>query len=213
MEAANLGAREAGVRSVGLRIELPFEQGMNEYVDLPLHFHYFFTRKLMLVRYASGFVVFPGGYGTLDETFECLTLIQTQRAGPLPLVLAGSGWWDGLLDWLRERVVGEGKASPEDLDLMRVSDEPGGDRRDRQRGGALAGASTGGNRILISSMKPARRSGQRRLADLEHVLGVQLAGAREVERAGEDRVVADRDLGVHEVVDRVGRPRGRALAA
>jgi len=124
MEAANLGAREAGTRSVGLRIELPFEQDMNEYVDLPLHFHYFFTRKVMLVRYASAFVVFPGGFGTLDETFECLTLIQTQRAGPIPVVLAGSGWWDGLLDWLRERVVGEGKASPADLDLVRLSDEP-----------------------------------------------------------------------------------------
>jgi uncharacterized protein (TIGR00730 family) len=123
MEAANLGAHEAGVRSVGLRIELPFEQGMNDYVDLPLHFHYFFTRKIMLVRYACAFVVFPGGFGTLDETFECLTLIQTQRAGPLPVVLAGSGWWDGLLDWLRERVVAEGKASPADLDLVRVSDD------------------------------------------------------------------------------------------
>ena len=124
MEAANLGAREAGVRSVGLRIELPFEQGMNEHVDLPLQFHYFFTRKLMLVRYAAGFVVFPGGYGTLDETFECLTLIQTGRAGPLPLVLVGSSWWDGLLDWLRERVIGEGKASPGDLDLMQRCDDP-----------------------------------------------------------------------------------------
>jgi len=124
MEAANLGARDAGVRSAGLRIELPFEQDMNRYVDLPLRFRYFFTRKVMLVRYACAFVVFPGGYGTLDETFECLTLIQTQRAGPLPVVLAGSGWWDGLLDWLRERVVAEGKASPADLELVRVSDEP-----------------------------------------------------------------------------------------
>lgn len=124
MEAANLGARDAGVRSVGLRIELPFEQVTNEYVDLPLRFHYFFTRKVMLVRYACGFVVFPGGYGTLDETFECLTLIQTNRARDYPIVLAGSGWWDGLLDWLRERVVGEGKADPADLELMTVSDDP-----------------------------------------------------------------------------------------
>jgi hypothetical protein len=124
MEAANLGAREAGVRSVGLRIELPFEQHMNEYVDLPLHFHYFFTRKVMLVRYAHGFVVFPGGFGTLDETFECLTLIQTHRATHHPIVLAGSDWWRGLLNWVRERVVGEGKASPADLELVRVSDDP-----------------------------------------------------------------------------------------
>jgi uncharacterized protein (TIGR00730 family) len=124
MEAANLGAREAGVRSVGLRIELPFEQGMNEYVDLPLTFRYFFVRKVMLVRYACGFVVFPGGFGTLDETFECLTLIQTGRAGDYPMVLAGSGWWDALVDWLRERVVGEGKASPGDLELVQVSDDP-----------------------------------------------------------------------------------------
>ena len=124
MEAANRGASEAGVRSVGLRIDLPFEQMTNDFVDLPLRFHYFFTRKLMLVRYACAFVVFPGGYGTLDETFECLTLIQTGRADPLPLVLVGSGWWDGLVDWLRERVVGEGKASPADLELVRVSDNP-----------------------------------------------------------------------------------------
>ena len=124
MEAANLGAREAGARSVGIRIELPFEQDMNSYVDLPLRFHYFFVRKLMLVRYASGFVIFPGGFGTLDEMFECLTLIQTGKAPHHPLVLVGSAWWDSLVDWLRERVVGEGKASQHDVDLIRVSDDP-----------------------------------------------------------------------------------------
>ena len=124
MEAANRGAKDAGVRSVGLRIELPFEQMTNEFVDLPLRFHYFFTRKLMLVRYACAFVVFPGGYGTLDETFECLTLVQTGRADPLPIVLAGSSWWDGLVDWLRDRVVAEGKASQSDLELLRLSDDP-----------------------------------------------------------------------------------------
>ena len=124
MEAANRGAREAGARSVGIRIELPFEQTMNDYVDLPLRFHYFFVRKLMLVRYASGFVVFPGGFGTLDEAFECLTLIQTGKADNHPLVVVGSEWWDSLLDWLRERVVGEGKASASDLDLIRESDDP-----------------------------------------------------------------------------------------
>jgi uncharacterized protein (TIGR00730 family) len=124
MEAANRGAREAGVRSVGLRIELPFEQGMNPYVDLPLHFHYFFTRKLMFVRYASGFVVLPGGFGTLDELFEAITLIQTRRVRSFPVVLVGSGYWDGLLDWLRERLAGEGKVAPEDVDLLQVSDDP-----------------------------------------------------------------------------------------
>jgi uncharacterized protein (TIGR00730 family) len=124
MEAANRGAREAGVPSVGLRIELPFEQGMNRYVDVPLHFHYFFTRKLMFVRYASGFVVLPGGFGTLDELFEALTLIQTRRVRSFPVVLVGSGYWDGLLDWLRERLAGEGKVAPEDVDLLQVSDDP-----------------------------------------------------------------------------------------
>jgi uncharacterized protein (TIGR00730 family) len=124
MEAANRGARDAGARSVGVRIELPFEQDMNEYVDLPLRFRYFFVRKLMLVRYACGFVVLPGGFGTLDETFECLTLVQTGKAVNHPIVLVGSEWWDSLVDWLRDRVVGEGKADPTDLDLIRVCDDP-----------------------------------------------------------------------------------------
>jgi uncharacterized protein (TIGR00730 family) len=123
MEAANRGARDAGVTSVGLRIELPFEQGMNPYVDLPLHFHYFFTRKLMFVRYASGFVVLPGGFGTMDELFEAVTLIQTRRVRSFPVVLVGSGYWEGLLDWLRERVAAEGKISPDDLDIFQVSDD------------------------------------------------------------------------------------------
>jgi uncharacterized protein (TIGR00730 family) len=124
MEAANRGARDAGVRSVGLRIELPFEHGMNCFVDLPLHFEYFFTRKLMFVRYASGFVVFPGGFGTLDETFDALTLIQTGRVRNFPLVLVGSDYWSGLAGWLRERVAGEGKIAPGDADLLQVTDDP-----------------------------------------------------------------------------------------
>jgi uncharacterized protein (TIGR00730 family) len=124
MEASNRGAREAGVRSVGLRIALPFEQGVNAYVDLPLHFDYFFTRKLMFVRYASGFVVFPGGFGTLDELFDAVTLIQTRRVRSFPLVLVGSDYWRGLLEWMRERLSGEGKATPEDVDLLQVSDDP-----------------------------------------------------------------------------------------
>src|SRR3712207_6419127 len=124
MEAANRGAREAGVRSVGLRIELPFEQGMNPYVDLPLHFHYFFTRKLMFVRYASGFVALPGGFGTLDELFEIVTLIQTERVRDFPVVLVGTDYWSGLVDWVRERLAGEGKVAPEDLGILRVCDDP-----------------------------------------------------------------------------------------
>ena len=124
MEAANRGARDAGVRSVGLRIELPFEQGMNPYVDLPLHFHYFFTRKLMFVRYACAFVALPGGFGTLDELFEIVTLIQTRRVNDSPVVLVGRDYWGGLLDWVRDRLAAEGKISPEDLRILQLSDDP-----------------------------------------------------------------------------------------
>ena len=124
MEAANLGARDAGVRSVGLRIELPFEQEMNEYVDLPLHFHYFFTRKLMFVRYACAFVALPGGFGTLDELFEVVTLIQTRRIHDFPVVLVGTDYWGGLVDWLRERAVAEEKMSADDLGILELSDDP-----------------------------------------------------------------------------------------
>jgi hypothetical protein len=124
MEAANRGARDAGVRSAGLRIELPFEQGMNPYVDLPLHFHYFFTRKLMFVRYASGFVALPGGFGTMDELFEVVTLIQTERVHDFPVVLVGSGYWSGLVEWLRDRVAADGKIGAEDLDILTVTDDP-----------------------------------------------------------------------------------------
>jgi uncharacterized protein (TIGR00730 family) len=124
MEAANRGAQEANAPSIGLNIELPFEQGMNEYVDLGLTFHYFFTRKVMFVRYASGFVVFPGGFGTLDELFEALTLIQTDKIRNFPVVLVGSGYWSGLLDWARERMLAEGKIAEEDLDLLELIDQP-----------------------------------------------------------------------------------------
>ena len=124
MEAANRGARDAGVRSAGLRIELPFEQGMNPYVDLPLHFHYFFTRKLMFVRYACGFVALPGGFGTLDELFEVVTLIQTGRVHDFPVVLVGSDYWAGLLGWVRDRLAAEGRVAPDDLEILRVCDDP-----------------------------------------------------------------------------------------
>jgi uncharacterized protein (TIGR00730 family) len=124
MEAANRGAKEAGALSIGLNIELPFEQGMNPYVELGLEFHYFFTRKVMFVRYASGFVVFPGGFGTLDELFESLTLIQTGKIRNFPVVLMGGDYWSGLLDWVRERALAEGKIDETDMDLLSVTDDP-----------------------------------------------------------------------------------------
>jgi uncharacterized protein (TIGR00730 family) len=123
MEAANRGARDAGACSVGLRIELPFEQDMNQYVDLGLHFHYFFTRKLMFVRYASGFVALPGGFGTLDELFEALTLIQTHRVRSFPVVLMRPDYWEGLLGWLRGPVTSEAKVAAADVDLLRTTSD------------------------------------------------------------------------------------------
>ncbi len=124
MEAGNRGAQDAGALSIGLNIDLPFEQGMNPYVDLGLEFHYFFTRKVMFVRYASSFVVFPGGFGTLDELFEALTLIQTEKIHEFPVLLVGSRWWGGLVEWMRERMLDEGKISPDDIDRLRVTDDP-----------------------------------------------------------------------------------------
>jgi uncharacterized protein (TIGR00730 family) len=124
MEAANRGARDAGVPSVGLGIELPHEQGMNEWVDLPLTFHYFFTRKVMFVRYASAFVVFPGGFGTMDELFEAATLRQTEKIRYFPIVLVGSDYWGGLTDWLRARMLTDGYISPQDVDTLAVCDDP-----------------------------------------------------------------------------------------
>jgi uncharacterized protein (TIGR00730 family) len=124
MEAANRGAADAGVPSVGLNIELPFEQGMNEWVTLGIEFHYFFTRKLMFVRYASAWVIFPGGYGTLDELFEVLTLLQTGKARQHPVVLVGGDEWLGMRDWLREVVLAEGRIDAADLELFQVCDDP-----------------------------------------------------------------------------------------
>src|SRR5215213_9224571 len=123
MEAANLGAREAGAPSIGLNILLPAEQGMNPHVDIGLTFDYFFTRKLMFVRYSQAFVVFPGGYGTLDETFELLTLTQTGEAVLHPVVLAGSDYWSGLLDWIRDQLLARGRISEGDFALARVADD------------------------------------------------------------------------------------------
>jgi uncharacterized protein (TIGR00730 family) len=124
MEAANRGARDAGTQSVGLNIELPYEQATNRYVDLALRFHHFYARKVMFVRYACAFVVFPGGFGTLDELFEALTLIQTGKIRHFPVLLVERSYWQGLIDWSRDRLLAEAKIAPEDLDLMRLSDNP-----------------------------------------------------------------------------------------
>jgi uncharacterized protein (TIGR00730 family) len=124
MEAANRGAQLGGGPSIGLNIELPFEQGTNQYVDTAMHFHYFFVRKTMFVKYSIGFVVFPGGYGTLDEMFEALTLIQTGKIKHFPLVLFGAAYWRGLLDWLRNTVAAEHRIEPTDLDIFHVTDDP-----------------------------------------------------------------------------------------
>ena len=124
MEAANRGAQEGGSRSIGLNIELPFEQHENPYLDIEMTCHYFFTRKLFFVRYAVGFVVFPGGFGTLDELFEALTLDQTGKTRHFPVVLVGSDYWSGLLDWLRDSMLAEGKIAQPDLELVRVLDDP-----------------------------------------------------------------------------------------
>jgi uncharacterized protein (TIGR00730 family) len=124
MEAANWGAREADTLSIGLNIELPQEQGANEYLDRVVNFRYFFVRKTMLAKYSLAFVCFPGGFGTMDEMFESLTLIQTGKIRDMPVVLVGSEYWNGLLDWLRERVAADGKISPEDLELYHVTDDP-----------------------------------------------------------------------------------------
>jgi uncharacterized protein (TIGR00730 family) len=124
MEAGNRGARLAGVKSAGLNIELPFEQGVNPYVDIAVEFRYFFVRKTMFVKYAQGFVIFPGGFGTMDELFEALTLIQTGKVQNFPVILFGSAYWNGLREWLRTTVLAEGKIAPADLDLLIMCDSP-----------------------------------------------------------------------------------------
>jgi uncharacterized protein (TIGR00730 family) len=124
MEAANKGAAEAGGLSIGCNIELPFEQGSNAWLSRSLNFKFFFVRKTMFVKYATAFIVFPGGYGTLDELFEALTLIQTGKVKHFPVILFGGDYWAGLVDWLTRTVAGERKINPTDLLLFRITDDP-----------------------------------------------------------------------------------------
>jgi uncharacterized protein (TIGR00730 family) len=124
MEAANRGARDAGVTSVGLNIELPFEQKPNPYQDIALTFSFFFTRKMMFVRYATAFVVLPGGFGTLDELFEALVLEQVDKIRDFPIILFGTAYWNGLLEWIEERLIAEGMVRPDEGRLLVVTDDP-----------------------------------------------------------------------------------------
>jgi uncharacterized protein (TIGR00730 family) len=124
MEAANRGCQEGGGLSIGCNIELPKEQGLNQYVDLGIEFRYFFARKVMFVKYADAFVIFPGGYGTLDELFEALTLIQTRKVQDFPVILMGTDYWRGMIDWIRTSLLAEAAINPEDVDLLRLTDDP-----------------------------------------------------------------------------------------
>ncbi|MDL2274544.1 TIGR00730 family Rossman fold protein [Desulfosarcina sp. OttesenSCG-928-G10] len=124
MEAANKGATEAGGESVGLNIRLPFEQKPNPYASIRMEFKYFFIRKVMFIKYASAYIALPGGFGTLDELFEVVTLVQTRRIRPAPIILVGSDFWNGLLEWVREKLLSLALISPEDLDIVQVMDDP-----------------------------------------------------------------------------------------
>ena len=124
MEAANKGAAEAQGKSVGLNIELPHEQAGNRYANVPIHFHYFFARKVCFVKYSMGFVFMPGGFGTLDELFEIVTLVQTRRIPGFPLILFGRAYWQGLIDWMKRRLEADKFISPGDLDLLTITDDP-----------------------------------------------------------------------------------------
>jgi uncharacterized protein (TIGR00730 family) len=124
MEAANRGCQEGGGLSVGCNIELPHEQDLNDYVDLGVAFRYFFARKTMFVKYADGFVIMPGGFGTMDELFEAVTLIQTGKIEHFPIILVGTAFFGGLIDWMRVRLVGDGMIEAADVDLVVVTDDP-----------------------------------------------------------------------------------------
>jgi uncharacterized protein (TIGR00730 family) len=124
MEAANKGAAEAGGTSIGLNIILPFEQKPNPFANIKLDFKYFFIRKVMFIKYAAAYIIMPGGFGTMDELFEAVTLIQTKRIRPFPLILVGSDYWKGLVEWVKEKLLVEKRISPEDLEILQIMDEP-----------------------------------------------------------------------------------------
>ncbi|MFY9262079.1 MAG: TIGR00730 family Rossman fold protein [Actinomycetaceae bacterium] len=151
MSAGNQGAREAGTTSVGLGIELPFEQGMNEWVDLGVNFRYFFVRKMMFIKYSLGFVVLPGGYGTLDELFEALTLVQTKKVKSFPVVLVGSEFWGGLVDWIRERLRADGMISEGDDEIFTVVDSAED---------AIKAIKNGVHRLAVEKRAEDKRNGQ-----------------------------------------------------
>jgi uncharacterized protein (TIGR00730 family) len=162
MSAANKGASEAGGLSVGLGIELPFEQGMNPWVDLGVNFRYFFARKTMFVKYAEGFVVLPGGFGTFDELFEALTLVQTHKVTEFPIVLVGTDYWQGLLDWLRGPVLDRGMIREADLELIRLVDGPEeAVRIVRDRGAELRAA----ERAAAAAAERAQEEAEAEVAD------------------------------------------------
>jgi uncharacterized protein (TIGR00730 family) len=124
MEAVNKGAKEEGVKSIGINIELPFEQKPNPYITVPLSFRYFFVRKVMFIKYAIAYIVLPGGFGTLDEFFEALTLIQTRKIRPFPVILVGTDYWDDLIGFMRTRMVPHGMINKEDLNIFKLMDDP-----------------------------------------------------------------------------------------
>jgi len=124
MEAANKGAAKAGGISIGLNIILPFEQKPNPFANIKVDFKYFFIRKFMFIKYAAAYIIMPGGFGTMDELFEAVTLIQTQRIKPFPLILVGSDYWTGLIDWIKDKLLAEKRISPEDLEILQIMDEP-----------------------------------------------------------------------------------------
>ena len=183
MEAANKGATEAGGESIGCNIELPFEQGTNKYVKTAIYFNYFFVRKTMFVKYAEGFVIFPGGFGTMDELFEALTLIQTRNVRNFPIVLFGSAYWRGLIDWMKATMLAEGKITADDVDMLVVTDsadeavqvmvdcynERCGTTRDVRSEGAQVptGHRTGGYRSPLEPRRPASIAAQKKKHDAQ----------------------------------------------